>query len=72
MLLQLVQRIIYPDLSESISPRSSLDLSKSSNHEESEKDKASVSKLQKVAIDSDKLLNPELVEKRNCKTIKRS
>ena len=33
------------------------------DNEESEKDKASVSKLQKLAIDSDKILDPKLVDK---------
>ena len=52
-----------PDLLKSISSRSSLDLSKSSDNEDSEKDKAFVSKLEKLAIDSDIVLDPELVEK---------
>ena len=34
-----------------------------SDNQESEKDKASVSKLEKLAIDLDKVLDPELVEK---------
>ena len=52
-----------PDLSESICPRSSSDLSKISDNEESKKDKAFVSKPKKLAIDLDKVLDPELVDK---------
>ena len=45
----------YHDLEEEEIPKS--------DNEESEKDKASVSKLQKLAIDSDKILDPKLVDK---------
>ena len=45
----------YHDLEEEQIPKG--------DNEESEKDKASVSKLQKLAIDSDKILDPKLVDK---------